>query len=87
MKSLLLPLVPVLVRFLCASFKSEVCGTPMAKPSWPSRPNVLGVPPPSVLELWAGEPDVGLRTHSCERTSVIKFFSSLWGNILYSGGV
>lgn len=43
MKSLFLPLVPVLVRFLCASFKSEVCGTPMAKPSWPSKPNALGV--------------------------------------------
>ena len=71
----------------CAHPLRVKSGIPVAKPSWPSKTNALGVPPPKVLELWAREPDVGLRTHSCERTSIIKFFSSLWENISYPGEV
>ncbi|KAB1264229.1 hypothetical protein Cadr_000020079 [Camelus dromedarius] len=33
---------------------------PRAKPPWPSKPDVLGSPPPPNAGTWAGEPDVGL---------------------------
>ena len=56
--------------FVCVSFKS-------VKPCWPSKSNALGACLPSALQdLWAREPDVGLRTPLREKlcnVSILQF--------------
>lgn len=53
----------------------QFCGVPAVKLLWPSKPNALGFTPPNGqtprLGTWLGTPN----SHSCGRTSVIKWFS------------
>ena len=69
------------------TFKSfcfpQSCGAPAIKPHWLSQTNVLGGLISPMLDPWAGEPNVGLRTLTPVGEPLQYNYSAVWGSPIW----